>query len=180
MRRALARAQNARLDTPEVARCLALKEKVEKMVAVKKELSEELTDAGEKVTNECAKLSLLQDTRARKLLQQAIRTDGSKPYNRSPLMFVGEGRAGKTSTVRSLLGQSFGRSQAQTVGAETKTCTIERRQHVRRWQEAQGHRTSTTVRSPSVSRCSSSLAPRMTTMITMTRREVERWHPRPQ
>ena len=68
MRRALARAQNARLDTPEVARCLALKEKVEKMVAVKKELSEELTDEGEKVTNECAKLSLLQDTRARKLL----------------------------------------------------------------------------------------------------------------
>ena len=81
----------------------------------------------------------MQGAEARELLRQAIRTDGSKPFNRSRLMFVGEGRSGKTSTVRSLLGQLFDPDQASTVGAETKTCMIERREHVRRWQEAQSH-----------------------------------------
>ena len=45
MRRALAGAQNARLDTPEVARCLALKEKVEKLVAAKVAAKKELSEA---------------------------------------------------------------------------------------------------------------------------------------
>ena len=46
------------------------------------------------------------------------------PWQRSKLMVVGEGRTGKTATVRSLLGIAFNPSMASTVGialTESKT-----------------------------------------------------------
>ena len=41
------------------------------------------------------------------------------PYSRSKLMVVGEGRAGKTCTIRSLLRQEF-REQDSTLGFDVK------------------------------------------------------------
>eukprot|EP00049_Salpingoeca_infusionum_P013197 m.246542 g.246542 ORF g.246542 m.246542 type:complete len:1402 (+) comp15381_c0_seq2:107-4312(+) len=57
--------------------------------------------------------------------KQAMR-QGGKAWNRSKLVFVGEGRAGKTSTLRSLLGKPYDPKQASTIGCDTDICTVDR------------------------------------------------------
>ena len=57
------------------------------------------------------------------------------PWMRCKMMVVGEGRAGKSSTIRSLLGKSFVPALASTIGAETgETCSIDRTDNVVNWQ----------------------------------------------
>eukprot|EP00511_Aplanochytrium_stocchinoi_P011954 CAMPEP_0204875770 /NCGR_PEP_ID=MMETSP1348-20121228/46820_1 /ASSEMBLY_ACC=CAM_ASM_000700 /TAXON_ID=215587 /ORGANISM="Aplanochytrium stocchinoi, Strain GSBS06" /LENGTH=757 /DNA_ID=CAMNT_0052032375 /DNA_START=59 /DNA_END=2329 /DNA_ORIENTATION=- len=48
---------------------------------------------------------------------ETLRSDQKIPWNRSRLMFVGQGCAGKSATVRSLLGQTFNPNWDSTVGA---------------------------------------------------------------
>ena len=74
-------------------------------------------------------LSLL--STARTAYEQAIDQGGSAPWLRSKLMMVGEGRAGKSSTVRSFLNQSFDPNLASTKGADTSsTVTVDRQEGV--------------------------------------------------
>ena len=61
---------------------------------------------------------------ARMILRQVLLSGDSQPWMRSKLMLVGEGRAGKTSTLRSLMGEAFRENEMSTIGATTKTCTV--------------------------------------------------------
>ena len=61
--------------------------------------------------------------------------DGSVQWMQSKLMFIGEGRAGKTCTLRSLLGKPFV-DTASTLGCDLSTCKIDRT-NVQNWTEAQ-------------------------------------------
>ena len=58
-------------------------------------------------------------------LAEALR-GGSRPWNYAKLMLVGEGRAGKTSMMRALLGQTFDAHEASTNLASTQVCSVER------------------------------------------------------
>ena len=55
---------------------------------------------------------------------QALK-EGSVKWNHSKLMLVGEGRAGKTCTLRALLGKPF-IDTASTVGLHLSACQIDR------------------------------------------------------
>ena len=55
-----------------------------------------------------------------------VTKDGTWPLMRSKLSVVGEGRAGKTSTIKRLLGLPFDPSESSTVGAATSACEIHR------------------------------------------------------
>ena len=59
-------------------------------------------------------------SRAQAALAQATAAGDKAPWGRAKLMVVGQGRAGKTSTVRRLLGQGFDEEEASTVGANTE------------------------------------------------------------
>jgi hypothetical protein len=59
------------------------------------------------------------------VLAEALRS-GSRPFNCAKGMLVGEGRAGKTSTMRALLGQPFNEDEQSTSLASTEVCTVER------------------------------------------------------
>jgi len=50
------------------------------------------------------------DTGPSRVLAEALR-GGSKPWNYAKMMLVGEGRAGKTSCMKTLLGQPFDSKQ---------------------------------------------------------------------
>ena len=58
-------------------------------------------------------------------------------WMRSKLMLVGQGRVGKSCTLRSLLCQEFDAYMKSTRGADTKTCTVER-VDVQKWREQAG------------------------------------------
>ncbi|KAJ8600105.1 hypothetical protein CTAYLR_003463 [Chrysophaeum taylorii] len=53
-------------------------------------------------------------------------TQGRAPLMRAKLSVVGEGRSGKTSTVKALLGLDFDVEEPSTVGAKTSACEIDR------------------------------------------------------
>ena len=54
-------------------------------------------------------------------IQSALESGENVPYRRTKLLFVGEGRAGKTSTINSLIGLEFNPDQASTLVAEAET-----------------------------------------------------------
>ena len=57
---------------------------------------------------------------------QLLKAGGGKSWNRSKLMLVGEGRAGKTSTLRCLMGKDFDADERSTVGCATEVCKVDR------------------------------------------------------
>ena len=61
----------------------------------------------------------------------------SQPFMRAKLLLVGRGRAGKTSTVKSLLSKPFDAKEASTIGCNTKesTASLERVDASGAWQE---------------------------------------------
>ncbi|CAE7780128.1 uba3 [Symbiodinium necroappetens] len=61
--------------------------------------------------------------RAKSALQAA---DANLPWRRGRLVLLGQGRAGKSSTVRSLVGKPFDDAQVSTIGVETASCEIQR------------------------------------------------------
>eukprot|EP00931_Biecheleriopsis_adriatica_P061133 TRINITY_DN3674_c0_g1_i2.p1 TRINITY_DN3674_c0_g1~~TRINITY_DN3674_c0_g1_i2.p1 ORF type:complete len:1121 (+),score=202.71 TRINITY_DN3674_c0_g1_i2:124-3486(+) len=63
---------------------------------------------------------------AKSALEQALGADTSLPWRRGRLVLLGQGRAGKTSTVRSLTGRPFNSDEASTLGLETASCEIQR------------------------------------------------------
>ena len=50
-------------------------------------------------------------------------------------MFVGQGRAGKSSTVKSLLGKEFDANEESTVGVALENCEISRTNGIVGWEE---------------------------------------------
>ena len=68
-------------------------------------------------------------TVSKSALADALRVaavDGTAPFMRAKLSVVGEGRAGKTTTIRALLGRGFDAHEQSTVGAATSECEIDR------------------------------------------------------
>ena len=61
----------------------------------------------------------------------------SQPFMRAKLLLVGRGRAGKTSTVKSLLSKPFDTKEPSTIGCNTKesTASLERVDASGAWQE---------------------------------------------
>ena len=61
----------------------------------------------------------------------------SQPFMRAKLLLVGRGRAGKTSTVKSLLSKPFDAKEASTIGCNTKesTASLERVDATCAWRE---------------------------------------------
>lgn len=57
---------------------------------------------------------------AREALQKAAKAGDRAPWGRAKLMIVGQGRAGKTSTVRRLLNQGFDPQEASTLGVKSE------------------------------------------------------------
>eukprot|EP00511_Aplanochytrium_stocchinoi_P011647 CAMPEP_0204868064 /NCGR_PEP_ID=MMETSP1348-20121228/25493_1 /ASSEMBLY_ACC=CAM_ASM_000700 /TAXON_ID=215587 /ORGANISM="Aplanochytrium stocchinoi, Strain GSBS06" /LENGTH=718 /DNA_ID=CAMNT_0052020853 /DNA_START=526 /DNA_END=2682 /DNA_ORIENTATION=+ len=53
-----------------------------------------------------------------RLFLETLDSDSKASWNRSRLMFIGQGRAGKSATVRSLLGQPFSEESDSTIGAD--------------------------------------------------------------
>eukprot|EP00435_Cladocopium_sp_Y103_P045865 s30_g13.t1 len=78
---------------------------------------------------------------ARSALEDALTVDESLPWRRGRLVLLGQGRAGKTSTVRSLVGKPFDEKQTSTLGVETSSCEIHRSDAVN-WNET-GHSSET-------------------------------------
>jgi len=72
---------------------------------------------------------------AQSAFKEAIKFGGAAPWSRSKLMMVGEGRAGKSSTVRSFLNKDFDPNLASTVGADTTSTVSVDRQDVVNWIE---------------------------------------------
>lgn len=58
-------------------------------------------------------------------IEDAVKRDLRAPYGRSKLMVVGEGRAGKTSTIKSLMRSGFNPEEESTRGANVQTITVE-------------------------------------------------------
>ena len=67
-------------------------------------------------------LNLYQSTQFEQLIQRAM-AGGSKPWNRSKIMLVGEGRVGKTALCNSMMGKSFVETES-TVGLTQLTCDV--------------------------------------------------------
>ena len=67
---------------------------------------------------------LMPALRIQPLMQRAMAL-GSKPWNRSKVMIVGEGRAGKTALCNSMMGKSFEETES-TVGLTQLTCDVRR------------------------------------------------------
>src|ERR1700761_8410546 len=65
-----------------------------------------------------------------------LKTGGSGPLSRGKLMMTGPGRAGKSATVRSLLGKPFNPKLESTIGADaSQTCSVDRNENVVNWAE---------------------------------------------
>ena len=56
--------------------------------------------------------------------KEELQTSAARPWRRAKVMFVGEGRAGKTSALESLLGMPFRRTES-TVGTEMFDVSVE-------------------------------------------------------
>ena len=54
---------------------------------------------------------------------QSMLQKGSKPWNRSKIMIVGEGRAGKTALANSIIGKKFSETES-TIGIGQFTCDV--------------------------------------------------------
>lgn len=65
---------------------------------------------------------------------EALNEGGDQPWMLSKLMFGGEGRAGKTSLLRSLLGQQFNEVEPSTLGATAGSMCSVRRMDAGGWQ----------------------------------------------
>ena len=65
---------------------------------------------------------------------EALNEGGDQPWMLSKLMFGGEGRAGKTSLLRSLLGQQFNEVEPSTLGATAGSVCSVRRMDAGGWQ----------------------------------------------
>ena len=65
------------------------------------------------------------EQKAKTLYKEALEQDGGESWSRSKLMLVGEGRAGKTSVLRSLMGKEFRIDERSTIGAETDECIVD-------------------------------------------------------
>ena len=66
---------------------------------------------------------------SQQLLEEVASREVCEPWLRAKLMLVGEGRAGKTSTKRTLLGLQFNPNEPSTVGADT-TSVCQVRSHI--------------------------------------------------
>eukprot|EP00511_Aplanochytrium_stocchinoi_P001156 CAMPEP_0204826224 /NCGR_PEP_ID=MMETSP1346-20131115/3952_1 /ASSEMBLY_ACC=CAM_ASM_000771 /TAXON_ID=215587 /ORGANISM="Aplanochytrium stocchinoi, Strain GSBS06" /LENGTH=1008 /DNA_ID=CAMNT_0051954139 /DNA_START=998 /DNA_END=4024 /DNA_ORIENTATION=+ len=71
------------------------------------------------------------EEKAKTRFLDALTSERSAPLNRLRLMFVGQGKAGKSETVRSLLGKPFHRDWDSTVGADVSEGMTANRQWVR-------------------------------------------------
>lgn len=60
----------------------------------------------------------------RRAFIKALTEDQNGPWRRSKLMVIGQGRAGKSATVRSLLGQTFEPNLPSTVGAHVSQSVV--------------------------------------------------------
>lgn len=70
-------------------------------------------------------------------MKKALESGTSEYFGRGKLMLVGQGRAGKTTTLRSLLAKPFEKNQQSTVGAATSDMAVTvDTQDVRSWQVA--------------------------------------------
>lgn len=69
--------------------------------------------------------------------RQLLEAGGGRRWNRSKLMLVGEGCAGKTSTLRCLMGRAFNAAHSSTIGCATNVCRVDRSE-VRDWREYEG------------------------------------------
>lgn len=67
---------------------------------------------------------LINDTRKRRAALDAAYAKGKKEWARGKVMLVGEGRAGKTCLVNSLLGKIFDKQSMSTLGIDEITCDI--------------------------------------------------------
>ena len=76
-----------------------------------------------------------------KAVTQALNTENKVEWLQSKLMVVGEGRAGKTSTVRTLVGEEMVKGLASTVGADLRHARVKEKQswHVLSEEERKGH-----------------------------------------
>lgn len=68
-------------------------------------------------SNFSEKLKRMTEEESKKAFEKAVTEDQEGPWMRSKIMVVGQGRAGKTATVRSLLGKPFDPKLDSTVGA---------------------------------------------------------------
>lgn len=93
-------------------------------------------------TTEAAAPRSLAHFLARSALEDALAVDESLPWRRGRLVLLDQGRAGKTSTVRSLVGKPFDEAQISTLGVETSSCEIHRSDAVN-WHETEGHSSET-------------------------------------
>ena len=66
------------------------------------------------------------DTKSNKPRVPCEAADANLPWRRGRLVLLGQGRAGKSSTVRSLVGKPFDDAQVSTIGVETASCEIQR------------------------------------------------------
>tara|TARA_B100000614_G_scaffold224732_1_gene213801 strand:+ start:178 stop:501 length:324 start_codon:yes stop_codon:yes gene_type:complete len=66
------------------------------------------------------------DKRARLIsaMQDMAERNGKEMFARAKLMLVGEGRAGKTTTLHSLLGKQFNAKQHSTQGADSHDMAV--------------------------------------------------------
>eukprot|EP00511_Aplanochytrium_stocchinoi_P011567 CAMPEP_0204860328 /NCGR_PEP_ID=MMETSP1348-20121228/189_1 /ASSEMBLY_ACC=CAM_ASM_000700 /TAXON_ID=215587 /ORGANISM="Aplanochytrium stocchinoi, Strain GSBS06" /LENGTH=668 /DNA_ID=CAMNT_0052009005 /DNA_START=1 /DNA_END=2004 /DNA_ORIENTATION=- len=87
-----------------------------------------LKQIGIEEMRECQKTLERNKMAKQKRFLDTLNSDEKAPWNRSRVMFVGHGKAGKTATVRSLLGQPFTEEWDSTIGAtllESKQNVIE-------------------------------------------------------
>eukprot|EP00924_Labyrinthula_sp_SR-Ha-C_P005960 snap_masked-scaffold_14-processed-gene-10.39-mRNA-1 protein AED:0.16 eAED:0.54 QI:0/-1/0/1/-1/1/1/0/971 len=68
-------------------------------------------------------------------IAEAVRTNATAPFSRSKLMVVGVGRAGKSSTIKRLLGQPFDSEEPSTRGCDLKLSNVTH-SHKGTWGEA--------------------------------------------
>ena len=73
--------------------------------------------------------------KAREFAKNAISRGGQQAWMRSKLMAVGQGRAGKTSLVRSLLGEPFDETVMSTIGAHTETLCVVNKTTAAQWKK---------------------------------------------
>eukprot|EP00924_Labyrinthula_sp_SR-Ha-C_P005938 snap_masked-scaffold_14-processed-gene-9.21-mRNA-1 protein AED:1.00 eAED:1.00 QI:0/-1/0/0/-1/1/1/0/988 len=69
-------------------------------------------------------------------IEIALKNDEAAPFSRSKLMVVGAGRAGKTSTIKRLLGQDFDYEEPSTRGCSLKVSSSTHVQKDNTWREA--------------------------------------------
>ena len=89
--------------------------------------------ASEEAKEQDASNSILPELQG--IIKQAIEMGGCTPWRRAKLMVVGQGRAGKSSTIDSLRGRKFEPRKESTVGAQVDDeCVVDRRA-VQNWED---------------------------------------------